>query len=217
MKSNYRLSIAIMLFAVIGMSQAQTAKWEAKVKVDSENHAVLLEAGIACHNLAVRNNSKAVKLSEKYLEKVLQIDRRNAVAMVYYGSLMTIFARDAEQAWEKMEYMQTALAKMDKAVMLSPDDAEIRLVRATNAIHLPDMFNRGDMAIKDFQHIEKLIGLGKVKFSGEDWVLYWFSYGQALNKKGERQQADSFYKKVLEVAPDSPLGKSASQILSNRE
>lgn len=213
MKFFIRLFVIFMCMAG-SHAQTQTAVWKAKVKADPQNPVVLSEAGIACFGLAAAGNDKAGDLAKEYLGALLKMEPRNTLAMVYYGSLMSIFARDAEEPWEKMEYMQVAVARMDKAVALSPENAQVRLVRACNAIHLPAMFNRLGMALSDLAKIETQIQSGKSNLDGHDLVMFYFNYGVGHQKKGRLEEAKACYSQVLKMAPDSPKGQQAKAALA---
>ena len=192
------------------MLNAQTEQWVEKVKNNPDNIDVLLEAGIACHDLANSCSGKAANLSEKYLGTLLDEQPRHGLAMVYYGSLMSINARDVGAPWEKMEFMDKAFSKMDKAVLLYPDNMHIRLVRGVNHCYLPEMFNRLDIALEDLNHIESLVSAGTQPMDNRSMVSWMYHYGMALQAKGNTKKAAHYYKKVAEIAPDSPLGKQSA-------
>jgi len=208
-----RVSLILCLIAA-SIIQAQHIDWEAKVDADPKNAAVLTEAGIACYGLAASGQQKAGDLAEEYLGRLLELQPRNTLAMVYYGSLMSLFARDAEEPWEKMEYMQTAIAKMDKAVALSPENAQVRLVRASNALHLPAMFNRLGMALSDFAEIETQIQSGMSNLDSGALVTFYFNYGVGHKKKGRQDEAQACFRRVVKMAPESPLGQQAKTALA---
>jgi len=147
-----------MIFLLLILSSknlsAQITQWEKQLKSDPSNTELLLKLGKAYHDVAGENEDKeAVKKAEKYLSKLLEIEPGNALAMVYYGSVLTMKARDAFFPWEKMKYMKKGFGKMDSAVALDPDEPEVRLIRAINSTLVPKMFNRLKMALSDFKDV----------------------------------------------------------------
>ena len=213
----FHVIIILIALTVGAVASAQTEAWEARVKADPQNEAVLLEAGIACHGLAVGGNEKAGDLAETYLGRILEQNPRQTLAMAYYGSLMSVFARDAAEPWQKMEYMQTAMARMDKAVMLDPENVQVRLIRGGNSVNLPAMFNRLDLAIEDLAKIESLMAEGKANLDPEATVTWACYYGMALSKKGQNDKARPYLERVVTMASESPLGRQAQATLDKMD
>jgi len=175
---------------------------------------LLFELGKAYHDMAGENEDKdAVKKAEQYLSKLLEIEPENAPAMVYYGSVLTMKARDAFFPWEKMKYMKKGFAKMDSAVVIDPDEPEVRLIRAINSASVPKMFSRLKIALLDFKYIE---GLKKEKLdemTNKFWLPYYFYFGLALEKDGQLQAAREKFAKVIELDSNSELAEKVRQHL----
>ena len=99
-----------MIFLLVILSStnlfAQIPQWEQQLKSDPTNTELLLKLGNAYHDVAGENEDKeAVKKAEQYLSKLLAIEPGNALAIVYYGSVLTMKAREAFLPWEKMKYI----------------------------------------------------------------------------------------------------------------
>lgn len=149
--------IFLLLFLSSTNLSAQIPQWENQLKSDPTNIELLLKLGKAYHDLAGENEDKAaVKKAEGYLSKLLAIEPGNAPAMVYYGSVLTMKAREAFFPWEKMKYMKKGFVQMDSAVALDPDEPEVRLIRAINSTSVPKMFHRLKMAFSDFKYMSLL-------------------------------------------------------------
>jgi tetratricopeptide (TPR) repeat protein len=193
---------------------AQITQWEKQLKTDPVNTEFLLKLGTAYHDLAGENEDKAaVKKAEGYLSKLLAIEPDNAPAMVYYGSVLTMKAREAFFPWDKMKYMKQGFAKMDSAVVLGPDEPEVRLIRGINSTSVPKMFNRLKVALSDFLYIE---GLEKEKLNemtNKFWLPYYFYFGLALEKDGQLEPAREKFAKVIELDSNSELANKARQQL----
>ena len=193
---------------------AQIPQWEKQLKNDPNNTELLLKLGKAYHDLAGEKEDKeAVKKAGQYLSKLLEIEPDNSLAMVYYGSVLTMKARDAFFPWDKMKYMKRGFAKMDSAVTLDPDEPEVRLIRAINSTSVPKMFNRLKMALSDFKYIE---GLEKEKLNemtNKFWLPYYFYFGLVLEKDEQLQAAREKFLRVIEIDSNSELANKARQQL----
>ncbi|MFZ5518851.1 MAG: hypothetical protein ACOY90_19630 [Candidatus Zhuqueibacterota bacterium] len=214
-----RLSILIILVAALGLFisvnlSAQIPQWEEQLQSDSANVELLFQLGRAYHDLGGQHEDKsAVKKADVYLSKLMALAPDNAVAMVYYGSMLTQKARDAQLPWKKMSYMKRGFAIMDSAVVMDPDEAEIRLIRAINGTSVPGMFQRLKTALADFKHIESLGQERLQTMTKAFWLPYYFYYGLALTKDEQDQEARAKLAKVIELDPQSELATKARQKL----
>ena len=208
------LKIVLLIILFSGNLTAQIPQWEKQLKTDPTNTELLLKLGKAYHDRGGKKEDKAaVKKAEKYLSKLLEIDDRNALAMVYYGAVLTMKARDTFFPWDKMKYMKKGFAKMDSAVVLDPGEPEVRLIRAINSASVPKMFKRLDLALSDFKIIE---GLDKEKLdemTNKFWLPYYFYFGLALEKNGQLEAAREKFIKVIEIDSSSEMAKKARQQL----
>jgi hypothetical protein len=91
------------------------------------------------------------------------------------------------------------------------------MVRAGNSIGLPDMFNRLDTAIIDYEH---LIALKEKKpdiMDSETYMVALFSLGCTYARKGDGKKASACLRQVLEMDPNSKFAESAKNILTQIE
>jgi tetratricopeptide (TPR) repeat protein len=102
---------------------------------------------------------------------------------------------------------------LDRAVMKAPDDALVRILRANNAFGLPKFFGRRHYFLKDLQHVEKLINKSPTGYSKNFKATVYYRLGEAYEMEGEDSLAKSYFKKAVEVAPDSISGKDAKKQL----
>jgi len=196
----------------------QIPQWEEQLKADSANVELLLKLGKAYHDLGGQNeDEQAVQKAELYLSKLMDLAPDNAVAMVYFGSMLTQKARDARLPWKKMAFMKRGFAVMDSAVVLDSEGAETRLIRAINGTNVPGMFNRLPRALADFNYIESLGQERLNAMSNQFWLPYNFYYGLALMKDGKKQDAKLKLAKVIELDARSDLATKARQLLEKIE
>jgi tetratricopeptide (TPR) repeat protein len=164
-----------------------------------------------------QEDKSAVKKAEQYLERLLLLEPRNSMAMVYLGSVLTMRARNAFFPWDKMDFMKKGMIRMDKAVALAPDNNEVRLIRGINSTQLPGMFNRLSTALEDFKIIENGI-LADVPFGSEAFCLpYYYCYGCALQKANKTDAARACYESVLKISSGSEYGKNVRLKLDEME
>ena len=210
------LNIFLLIILFSGNLSAQIPQWEKQIENDPSNKELLIKLGKAYHDLAGENeDNEAVKKAEKYLSKLLEIEPNHALAMAYYGSVLTMKARDAFFPWEKMKYMKKGFARMDSAVVLDHDEPEVRLIRAINGTLVPKMFNRLKLALSDFNYIA---GLEKEKLdemTNKFWLPYYFYFGLALEKDEQLQAAREKFAKVIELDSNADLANKVRQQLEN--
>ena len=160
MKRGFQIWIYVLLFIVLGMTNSiwgQVREWEMLLKRDPDNKVILLNLGKYYHNLGgMEENKEAVKKADKSLSLLLELEPKHCVAMVYYGSVLTMKARDAFFPWDKMKYVKKGISRMDKAIFFEPGNPEVRLIRGMNSATMPKMFDRLSVALEDLSHIEKL-------------------------------------------------------------
>ena len=213
-------SCIFMILQITFNSQAaiaQVNQWEEQVKSEPDNRQLLFELGKYWHNVGgVKEDKEAVIKAEHYLERLIEINNENSLALVYYGSIITMKARDAV-FWNKIKFVKQGIEQMDKAVRLDPDNLEVRLVRGSNSVAMPKMMNRLSVALTDFKHIEKLDNEKQLKLSDKYLPQYFYNYGLALFNDQEYKEAREKYLKTVEFDPDSDYSNHARCALKKIE
>lgn len=212
----YMFVQTIVLVGMLGSGYllAQIPQWEKQLAADPNNTELLLKLGKAYHDLAgVEEDEAAVEQAENYLARLLKIEPQHAVALVYYGSVLTMKAREAFLPWEKMKYMKQGFAAMDSAVALAPRSPEVRLIRANNGTSVPKMFHRLKTALADFQFIEAMQLEKSGQITNQFWMPYYYYFGLALVKDEQFQAAAVKLNKVLEIDANSEYAKNARKQL----
>ncbi|MDI6808050.1 MAG: hypothetical protein QME66_03590 [Candidatus Eisenbacteria bacterium] len=170
----------------------------------------LLANGMRHHDVAARGRAPDdIIKAEQCLSRVLEIEPDNAIAMVYFGSLHTIIARDRAPFWKKMGYMKKGFKYMDKAVRLDPDNYHVRMVRAINSATVPKMFKRRRIAEQDFKHIDKLTRKEGFDAPISFWLSYLYHYGLLLEDAGDISEARLRYARVIATDPGSDYAAKA--------
>jgi len=178
---------------------------------------VLMQAAEYFIQAASQGDKSAVKKCLGCLEKVLEKEPRNGEAMAYMGSICTIQAQYASRQQNKIELMQKAFAKLDKAVALYPNNPVIRLTRGTTYTNIPRFFNRLQTAVQDFNHVWFIQNKQDMHLPVSYWVLFHFNYGKALQASGDSKAAVIHFQKVLEIAPEHRLAELARRQIKSGE
>lgn len=129
---------------------------ENALKKEPANKEILLKLGILYHNIGLKGDKGAVDRGEEILKRLIKIDPNNPDAHCWLGSILTLKGRDATFPIQRIIYVKEGLKEMDKAVSLSPENINLRMIRGKNSLALPDIFNRIDTAIEDFEFILSL-------------------------------------------------------------
>ncbi len=221
MKAQFVFIVSALLAASTGFCFGQSnpiGELEARLEKEPENTAILLTLGKHYHDLGGSSGRKEdVKRAERHLAALLELEPGNNVAMVYYGSVLTMKARHATFPWSKMRFMNIGFARMDKAVHREPDSHEIRLIRGINSTRVPGRFHRLALALEDFAHIEALSA--KCVFTATERVglPFHLHHGLSLEKRGKAAAARKQYLRTIEIDTASTYAVQARERLEQME
>ncbi|MDF2837395.1 MAG: hypothetical protein K0Q63_3035 [Paenibacillus sp.] len=102
----------------------------------------------------IDGDKKAVRGANMKLLRLRETNPGNALVLAYYGSSLALLARDAVKLSEKEEKANEGLEALNRAVQLSPNHKEIRMLRASVCLRLPDdYFGSLAIAIEDFTYL----------------------------------------------------------------
>lgn len=210
--------LTTLLFAQTGDLQSYIPQLERQLTGTSKDIPTLIKLGVLCHKIVQKQKNDAfLKKGEQYLKQVLKYDDKNALALIWLGSLTTIKGRDAWMPWNKLKYVEEGTKLMDKAVRYQPNSLSVRFIRASNNSSLPGFFNRIDTAIVDYQYIIK-----KVEATDSLQHIYslpelYMSLAQAYRLKGETDKSIALWEKVHTRFPDSAEASNAEKNLKEYE
>ena len=214
MKFSISYFLVTLIFLSYSSAIAQVEQLENQLKKDPENVTVLLQLGTYYHDLAGRKKNKpAVKEAAKYLEKILSLQSEHCLAKVYYGSVLTMKAREAFFPWKKRGYMREGFRAMDAAVRMCNDQPQVRLIRAINNTTVPLSFSRLPIALADFEFIIHSDSQVVSTLNSDFWAPFYYYYGVALLKNKQDEKAKGMWKQVSTLYPDSPYTKKANEQL----
>ena len=164
--------------------------------------------------IAATPDDAMAKDAEDLFKKILKTKPDHVQAMGYYGSLLTLKARDAMNPLEKLDFVQQGCDKMDKALQFAPNDIHLRLLRAMNSVNLPPMLNRLSYALKDFQFLRNSPAFAHLGPDLQQEIFY-FS-GVAFLKADRDSKARKMFKKAVDVNAENKWGKMAHDKLAKK-
>jgi hypothetical protein len=174
---------------------------------------------------AVDGDSSATKQLFESLRKLHKATPDNALLNMLLGSVETMMARDAWMPWRKLNYAETGMSRMDKAIaLLQPEDdlatfAQIPVplwVKTTAGctfIEMPDMFNRFDSG---YQLLTEMINSDSVKSLPLSLTAATYvCAGKAAKRAGQTQIAEQYLALVISGVPGSKEATIARQLIAN--
>jgi tetratricopeptide (TPR) repeat protein len=211
MQRFFTIFFLALFFTGVSRTQDNAKDLEGVLEQKPNDVETLMKLGKIYHDQGVAGNDDAVDKGFTCLDKVLQIDPSNAIALAYRGSLWTLRARDAWWPFTKMKDVDKGIDEMDKAVDLAPDNITVRLVRGINSVQLPSMFHRLPVALKDFEHM-----LNDSRFTGfnphlQSTIYCWA--GIAYNSDGQTAKAKELLQRAVSVDPNSETARKAENEL----
>ncbi len=206
----FQLFVAIIITTSL-YAQTNVDSLKTIIKNDPQNIQGLIALGVHYHDLGVAGNSKAVEQGEQLLKKALSLDPNNALATGYYGSILSLKARDASMPWAKVKFAKQGFEQLDKSIQMNPDDLDVRLIRAMNSYQVPKFMKRLPLSIEDFNFIIK-----HKKF--ESWTpdhraFVYLHFGKALEKDDQPEKAKEMFDLAIKEAPGSKSGLEAKKAL----
>ncbi len=211
-----KLMLMLALFflafpALAQLNEEQLKEYEARLAANPNDQEALLRLGIHYHNRGGDGDEKAVEKAIDFLDRLLQLNNRNTVAMAFYGSAVTMQGRDAFLPWNKMKYVNEGIGKLDKAVMLDSTNLRVRMVRGMNSIKLPDFPNRRPFALRDFAFVVARADSSNLEKS--ERVQTYYFYGLTLKQEGRIDEAKRMWGKAANLWPEHPLATRAAEEL----
>jgi tetratricopeptide (TPR) repeat protein len=187
---------------------------EVELVNDPNNVSVLIQLGRIYHDFGTEGDKEAVKMGEKYLENAVSLDSENAIAIAYYGSILTMKARDSKAPWNRIKHGRKGLSFIDRAVELEPNNLDVRIIRAMNSLLTPSFLGRLKYSFEDFEYV---INNDHFKSWIADSKAYvYYNLGNAYKKDDKLVEAKKYYEMALKEAPLSESGKAAKLALEER-
>lgn len=175
-----------------------------------EDKESLITLGIAYHNLATIGVKTAPIKSVEYLKKANKLYPDDAFILAVLGSSTTMIGKySKEKVKEGRKYVNRGGIMIDKAVMMAPDNILVRMIRSNNSVGLPSFFGRKRYIKADLLHVDMLINKSPEKFRGNLKSEVYYNLGKVYDAEGDTSSAKKYFKKAVEVSPDSKWAEKA--------
>lgn len=150
----------------------------------------------------VDGDKRAVKKAYEMLVLLREAEPNNALYQAYYGSCMALLARDAVKTLDKADKAQEALDSLDRAVALDPNDTQIRLLRGTVCLRLPEnYFHCSKTAIEDFTFVLERYKEDKDAFSKSQAAEIVRNLSTAYQNAGKPTEAQAALQLLPQLNP----------------
>jgi tetratricopeptide (TPR) repeat protein len=205
--NKYLILILTILLTSSLFAQNKIDSLKTIIKNYPDNIPALIALGVHYHDLGVEGDKKAVDKGKKNFEKVLSLDSTNAFITGYYGSILSLKARDAKMPWTKIKYAKKGFEHLDKSIQMNPEDLDVRLIRAMNSYQVPKIMKRISVAIEDFNFI--IENKTFESWTADHKAFVYLHYGKALEKDNQDEKSREFFELAAKIAPQSKSGIEA--------
>jgi tetratricopeptide (TPR) repeat protein len=187
---------------------------EKVIEKDPEDKDSLKTLGIAYHNLGDIGVKTAPQESVRYLKKAKRLYPDDALILAVLGSSTTMLGKySKERVKEGKRFVNKGGDMIDRAVISAPDDVLVRILRANNSRGLPKSFGRRHYFKEDLLHVKKLMDESPSAYDKDLKAHVYFRLGVAYNLEADESSAKVYFRKAIEVAPDSKWGEKAQRQL----
>lgn len=176
---------------------------------------VLLQSGRQQFQEARKaGTDEAYQKAEATFTQALQLEPKSIEALTYRG--LVKFERSgllAKQGHFDASGALTneAVADLDRAVSLDPNDYQARLMRGLSYAQFPSFLNKGTTAIEDLEVVTKHSQFASQSAAARARVQ--LTLGRAYAAAGQTEKAGESFGAAIAVAPQSPDGIMAKQEL----
>lgn len=190
---------------IMAFAQDRTRDLEEALRSNPGDVSLLMELGRLYHDKAAAGDADAIDKGFRCLDKLLNIDTANVVALAYRGDLWALRAGDSWWPPNKWSYLRKGVADLDLAVGLAPDNMMIRMLRGMNALAAPSFLGRLSIALEDFIVLLKHPAFADQ--SRELRVSIYYYAGVAHKRADDYDKARELFKKAISILPDSDFAK----------
>ena len=177
-----------------------TEKYEKIFQDNPEDTDALLILGIAYHNISVGGNQTTSEIAHNYLKKACELDRENALALVYLGSARTLMGRDAANPLNKIKFVDQGIALIDTAVAMDESNIDVRLVRLNNSPSLPDFFKRQEVFFADVKYFLELTNKNPNRFDNSVLEAIYYFAGEMFKSEKKLMEAKEYWEKTIAIS-----------------
>jgi len=137
------------------------------------------------------------------LERAVAADARDADALAWLGSAQVRKARTAS-AFEAPSWVRKGFNTLDDAVERFPDTFIVYMVRGITATNVPDMFRKGDVAVKDLRAVVAMREKNSQAVPDGAMPTVYLHLGRAYKKAGQNAEARAIWERARQAHPAAP-------------
>jgi len=167
---------------------------------------------------AIAGKPGALDESRDSLIRLHSNNPTDPLIMAYLGSARLLEAARAMAPWRKGKLAKEGLRMLDEAVEKSPEQLEIRFLRAVSTSHLPDFFKRWKQSQSDLAwlapRVPAAVAGGRLDARLGAAALY--HHGLALARSNDLSRANAAWREAIRLGPDTRAGADARKKLEGR-
>ena len=184
---------------------------ELEICLSDESKKQLAEAK-ELHRHALTGDRDAVQKAFAFFDKVHKERPQNPLVLAYRADCLSMIGRDSTDSSIMFGNVMKAMTNFDKAVNGSPDDIEIRLLRANFSYRLPEgFFRRSATAMADFEYLVQRYEQDNSVFSEETYCRLMEKLAAVYERLEIPEEAQLAWNKLFSLT-----GNPKYQALSNK-
>ncbi|MHB1043899.1 MAG: tetratricopeptide repeat protein [Eubacteriales bacterium] len=160
--------------------------------------------GIHFHNLALQGDKDSTLKALNNFAKAAEENPDDLLLQAYHVDCLSMSGRDAAEPAEMFANAIKAMKSFDKIVNASPDNVDIRFLRAYQSFRLPEaFFRRTTAAIADFEYLIQRYESDHTIFSADSYWQLLHDLGAAYQRMGMEEETSAAWDKLLASNPGS--------------
>jgi hypothetical protein len=165
---------------------------------------------------AVAGDRDALDQSEALLRELGGAESADAEVVAYTGATELLAASRAFFPWDKASLAHQGLALQDRAVVMAPQDLEVRFLRGVTNYQLPIFLGRHQLAIDDLAAVARVAeqAANEGRLDRRAAVTDLDTYANELRRQKRLVEAIAAWQAAARIGPDIPAGADALSHLS---
>jgi tetratricopeptide (TPR) repeat protein len=185
-------------------TDAEVAALERSMAGKAEDHAAIrrLGKGYFFQFFGARR-VEAVPKARKLLGRALELEPNDAESLAYLGALEVLEANMGPEGAVRDAKLGAALAKLDRAQELGPNNGAVFAVTGATYLWFPDSYGTVPRAAASMERIRAAMGPMFSHFSHHGQQRILLTQGQAYARLGRTAEAKSLFREALAVDDES--------------
>lgn len=152
------------------------------------------------HRRALAGDKDAVLKAFALFDKVNRERPQNSLILAYRADCLSMLGRDSTDSSIMFGNVMKAMTEFDKAVNGSPNDIEIRLLRANFSYRLPEgFFRRSATAMADFEYLIQRYEQDNGVFSKETYFRFMENLAEVYERLEIPEEAQIIWNKLFSL------------------